>query len=94
MRKTACILSVLLLLNIAIFTQNKNSDQKINQRIKEINEKLNSMEKKKDSILDQIYKIELQHEKEIIHKNNLERKITKIKKQIAIEEDKKKNPPE
>jgi len=57
-------------------------DQKINQRIQEINRKLEELDKTKDSILDQIYNVELRYEKQVIIRNNLENKIRKIKQRI------------
>ncbi len=54
----------------------------IKQKLDAVNRKISEIEKQKGSILNQIYKIELKYEKELLNKNRLEMEIRELSKNI------------
>ena len=82
MKKTKYFLIILIF--IVGFNFSDNKTDKIQKEIDDINLKIKQIKKDKDSVLNQIYKIELNYEKELLKKKKLYREIKKLSKQIKM----------
>lgn len=89
MRPRTLLIPALFCLCFSLLCFGKGEEESIDRKIQEINRRLQAIDKKKDSILNQIYEIELKYEKEVIRKNNLERRIRKIRRKIRDREEEK-----
>lgn len=63
--------------------------QERNEELIEIKNKINNIQKEKGSILNEIYRIELMYEKTVIERNDVSRKLVKIRQNIARNNSKK-----
>ncbi len=74
-----------------VFTDNKNDALKIQKEIDKIDLKIEEIKKNKNSVLNQIYKVELRYEKELLKKNKLRFEIRDLTKQIKVKISEEKN---
>jgi len=84
MKKSLFVLIVFLLIFNCVFP-NKNADkEKFRKELSKLDKKIQNIQKEKDSILNQIYKIELKYEKVLINKRKINYDLRDISEQIKI----------